>query len=139
MALIHAEIEVINGTDLALARLGKLADVQVRRMKVKALVDSGAYMLAINEDIQAQLGLLQVEERLAELAEGTFSKLPVVGPVEVRFDTRRCNVDAIVLPRNSEPLLGAIPMEDMDLVINPKTQQVMVDPTMPYISKKPIK
>ena len=52
---------------------------------------------------------------------------------------RRTFVTAMVLPNGAEPLLGAIPMEDMDLVIEPKLQQVIINPAMPYISKKPMK
>ena len=108
-------------------------------MTVTALVDTGAMMLAINESICQQLGLLKVDARLAELADGSVKTYDVVGPVEVRIPHRRCSVDAMVLPGDSEVLLGAIPMEDMDLVIEPKSQTVQVNPSMPYISKKPMK
>ena len=139
MGLIRTELELINGGDLELSRRGMLTTEQVRRMNVTALADSGAAMLAINESIRRQLGLFKVEERLAELADGGFATYDVVGPVEVRIPHRRCSVDAIVLPGESEVLLGAIPMEDMDLVIEPKSETVRVNPTMPYISKKSMK
>ena len=139
MGLIRTELELMNGDDLALIRRGKLLPDEIRKMKVTALVDSGAMMLAINENIRQQLGLEKVEERLAELADGSVRSYDVVGPVEIRIPHRRCSVDAIVLPGESEVLLGAIPMEDMDLVINPKSQTVQVNPSMPYISKKPMK
>ena len=135
MGLIHTEIELFNGDDLAFVRRSQMELVDVRR----ALVDRGAHMLAINESIRDQLGLLKVDERLAELADGRTALYDVVGPVEIRIPHRRCSVDAIVLPGDADVLLGAIPMEDMDLVINPKKQTVEVDPTMPYISKKPMK
>jgi clan AA aspartic protease len=139
MGLIRTELELLNGVDLGLARRGMLPEDQVRKIKVPALVDSGAAMLAINENIRAQLGLEKIEERLAELADGTLATYDVVGPIEVRIPHRRCNVDAMVLPGNAEVLLGALPMEDMDLVIEPKSQQLQVNPAMPYISKKPVK
>ncbi len=139
MGIIRTEIELINGGDLELVRRGKLKPGEVRQMKVQALVDCGASMLAINENIRRQLDLLKVDERLAELADGKMETYDVVGPIEVRFPHRRCSVDAMVLPGDSEVLLGALPMEDMDLVIEPKTETVMVNPTMPYISKKSLK
>ncbi len=139
MGLIHTEIELLNGDDLAFVRRNQMELADVRRMKVTALVDSGALMLAINESIRDQLGLLKVDERLAELADGRTAMYDVVGPVEIRIPHRRCSVDAMVLPGDVEVLLGAIPREDMDLVINPKKRSVEVDPTMPYISKKPMK
>jgi len=139
MGLIHTELELQNGIDLGLARRGVLPHDQVRTIKVQALVDCGAAMLAINENIRRQLGLEKVEERLAELADGSLATYDVVGPIEVRIPNRRCSVDAMVLPGDAEVLLGALPMEDMDLVIEPKSQRVQINPTMPYISKKPIK
>ncbi len=139
MRLIRTQLELVNGGDLELARRGKLPVQDVRKMNVTALVDSGAMMLAINESICQQLGLFKVDERLAELADGSVRPYDVVGPIEVRIPHRRCNVDAMVLPGDSEVLLGAIPMEDMDLVIEPKSQTVQVNPAMPYISKKPLK
>jgi clan AA aspartic protease len=139
MGLSYAELELANYDDVVAAKDGRIKPDQVRRMKVKCLADSGALMLAINEEIAAQLGLPQVEERLAEMADGSIQKFPVVGPIEVRFGNRRTFTTAMVLPKNSEPLLGTIPMEDMDLLIDPKTQQVIINPAMPYISKKPMK
>ena len=139
MGLIQTELELVNGDDLALVRRGKMTSDEVRSMKVTALVDSGAAMLAINESIRVQLGLMKVEERLAELADGSVQKFDVVGPIEVRIPHRRCSVDAMVLPGDSEVLLGAIPMEDMDLIIEPKAQTIRIRPDMPFISKKPLK
>src|SRR5712691_10031671 len=139
MGLIRTQLELLNGDDLALTRRGKLPVEEIRKMKVAALVDCGAMMLAINENICQQLGLMKVEERVAELADGSIRTYDVVGPIEVRIPHRRCSVDAMVLPGDAEVLLGAIPMEDMDLVIEPKSQIVQVNPSMPYISKKPMK
>ncbi len=139
MGLIHTELELVNGLDLGLSRCGKLTSNEIRSMKVSALVDSGAMMLAINENIRVQLGLMKVDERLAELADGSVQKFDVVGPIEIRIPHRRCSVDAMVLPGDSEVLLGVIPMEDMDLIIDPKSQTIGIHPDMPYISKKSLK
>lgn len=139
MGLSYAEIEMINYDDQVLHRVGSLPFERVRRMKIQCLADTGALMMAINESINTQLGLSQVEERVAELADGRQQKFPVVGPVELRFGNRKTITYAMVLPKDSEPLLGTIPMEDMDLVIEPKTGRVIINPSMPYISKKPMK
>ena len=57
--------------------------------------------------------------------------LDMAGPIEVRFGNRRCNIDAVVLPGDSEPLLGAIPMEAMDIMIHPRRQELIVNPEHP--------
>jgi clan AA aspartic protease len=88
-------------------------------------------MLAINENIQEQLQLPIVEKRKVQLANGHIGEYDVVTSVEVRFKNRRTLCNAIVLPGNSEPLLGAIPLEDMDVVIHPARQELMVHPNHP--------
>jgi clan AA aspartic protease len=139
MGLIHAEIELISSDDKALARKGYLSNNQIKKIKVNALVDSGAYMLSINEEIKMQLDLVVVDEQEAELADGTLRRVEIVGPVEVRFENRRTSVDAVVLPHNTEVLLGAIPMEDMDVLIDPRQQRLIVNPAHPYLVKKSLK
>ncbi len=132
MGYVHADILLINGEDLLAFKRKKLPEEEVKKVKVQMLVDSGAAMLAINEEICAQLGLEPLEKRPATLADGSVVMLDVVGPVEIRFSNRRTNVDAIVLPGNAQPLLGVIPMEDMDVLIDPKEQKLIVNPEHPY-------
>lgn len=123
MGLIRTELELTNADDLALLRRGHIKDNMVKKMKANFLVDGGAYMLAINENIRVQLDLPLVDKRLAEMADGTMLELDVVGPIEVRFQNRRGSFDAMVLPGNSECLLGAIPMQDLDLVLLKKKRR----------------
>ena len=139
MGLIYADIELINSDDLALLRRGYIGEDQVKKIIVKALVDSGAYMLAINENLRYQLGLPQLDQQIAELADGSKIKLDIVGPVDLRFENRATTCRAMVLPGDSEILLGSIPMEDMDLLIDPKRQRLIVNPETPYLAKKPLK
>ncbi len=139
MGLINAKITISNSLDEGLAKRGDLAPEKVRFIETDALVDSGAYMLCINENIREQLGLQKVDEMLAELANGKLETVDVVGPVEVKFENRSTSCRAAVLPGESEALLGSIPMEDMDVVILPKEQKLVVNPETPYIAKKKIK
>jgi clan AA aspartic protease len=108
-------------------------------MKVAVLVDSGSYMLVINDHIKEQLDLPVLEEQTARLADESEIRVEVVGPVEIRFENRRATVDAMVFPGNAEPLLGVIPMEDMDVVIDSKQQRLIVNPENPYIARKSVK
>ena len=135
MGLVHADIELINGDDWSDLRRKRIPESEVRRMTVNMNVDSGALMMAINENIQRQLGLEIVEVRRAQLADGTFIELPVTSPIEVRFANRRCTTQAVVLPGSTQPLLGAIPMEDMDVLIHPAKQELVVHPDHPYLAQ----
>ncbi len=139
MGLVYADIELISGDDDTLSRRGFISEDEVKKISISALVDSGAYMLAINETIRTQLDLQTVDTQTAELADGSQISLDIVAPIIVKFANRATTCRAMVLPGNSEVLLGAIPIEDMDVVINPKEQKLTVNPAHPYIAHKPLK
>ena len=132
MGLVYAEIELINGENLVLARRNIIGEDEVKRMLVKVLVDTGSYMLAINENIQEQLKLPVVEQRKAQLANGTIVECDVVAPIEIKFRNRRSSCSAMVLP-------GTIPFEDMDVLINPLRQELIVNPEHPYFVQMKMK
>ena len=139
MGLIYAEIELINGEDIALARRGYIGKDEVKRIRVTALVNTGSYMLAINKNIQEQLQLPVVEKRKAQLATGQIVECDVVAPVELRFKNRQTTCRAMVLPGDSEVLLGSIPLEDMDVLIHPLRQELIVNPDHPYFAQMKMK
>ena len=139
MGLIYAEIELINGEDIALARRHIIGEEEVKSMRVTALVDTGSYMLAINENIQEQLQLPVVETRNAQLATGEIVQCDVVAPVELMFKNRATTCRAMVLPGDAEVLLGSIPLEDMDVLIHPLRQELIVNPDHPYFAQMKMK
>ncbi len=139
MGLIYADLELVSAEDVALARKGYITKEQIKKENVTALVDSGAYMMCINEHIQNQLDLPVVDTMEADLADGTLQTMNVVGPLIINFKNRTTSCNAVVLPGESEVLLGAIPMEDMDVVLVPKLQTIDVNPKSKYMAKKKIK
>ena len=139
MGLIYAEIELSNGGDVYLQRIKQLDEKDVRKVRVNSLVDSGAYMLVIDDNIRFQLELPFIEKQIATLAADSTAEVEIVGPVEIRFENRRTTVDAMVFPGNSEILLGVIPREDMDVLIDPKQQKLVVNPKHPYKATKHVK
>ncbi len=139
MGLIYADIELINGDDLAMVRRYKIGEDEIKRMTVSMLVDTGSVYMCINENIQEQLQLNIVEKRKGQLADGRIVEYDVVGPIEVKFKNRRCVVDAMVLPGDNEPLLGAIPLEDMDVLIHPYRQELIINPDHPYFAQMKLK
>ena len=134
MGLTYAEIILANGTDVDLAQTGRMEKDAVRKVEVSALVDSGAYLLTIDEAIKTELGLSVKELRKVELADGSRSECEIVGPVDLYFKNRSTTCRALVLPGATEVLLGAIPMEDLDVLLDPKSQQLIVHPDRPYIA-----
>ena len=139
MGLVYADITLINGEDVVLAKRHIIGEEEIKQMTVSMLADSGAYMLAINENIQEQLQLPVIEKRKAQMANGTIEEYDVVGPIQVKFKNRRCVVDAMVLRGDNEPLLGAIPIEDMDILIHPLRQELIVNPEHPYFAQMKMK
>lgn len=110
---------------------------ELRPLRVKALADTGALMLCIPEHVALQLGLETESEREVTVADGRRRKVPYVGPIRVAFDGRSCFVGALVL--GDEVLLGAVPMEDLDLVISPGRRTVTVNPESPNIPHARVK
>lgn len=139
MRLIYAEIELINGEDLILARRNYIGEDEIKSMRVNMLVDTGSIYMCINENIQEQLQLPVIEQRKGQLANGHIVEYDVVGPIEVKFKNRRCTVNAMVLPGDNEPLLGAIPLEDMDVIVHPYRQELIVNPDHPYFAQMKLK
>ena len=139
MGLIYADIELINGDDLVLARKHIIGKEEIKRMYVNMLVDTGSVYMCINETVKEQLQLSVLEKRKAQLADGTVVEFDIVGPIEVRFKNRRCMVDAMVIPGDNELLLGDIPLEDMDVLIDPVRRELIVNPEHPYMAQMKLK
>ncbi|MEP6513299.1 MAG: hypothetical protein ABJA79_05490 [Parafilimonas sp.] len=109
------------------------AKPEVKPMEVRCLVDSEATYLCIPEHVANQLQLQSLQSREVILVDGSLKLIPYVGAIKVEFENRLCFVGAMVL--GDQTLLGAIPMEDMDLVINPKSLQLTVNPESPNIAR----
>lgn len=92
------------------------------------LVDTGALMLCLNETIQEILQLPVLGTKKSTTATGQRIELPMVGPVLVTVGDRFTHCDALILPGDAEPLLGAIPLEGMDLVVHPARQELTGNP-----------
>ncbi len=139
MGLIYTKITLVNSFDDTAFKKGMIKEEDIRQMPVTALVDTGAYMLTIPESIKIQLDLEIQNMADVELADGTQSKCEVVGPIDVRFKNRRTTCSAIVLPGATDVLLGAIPLEGMDVIIDPQKQELALPPDRPYVARTIVK
>lgn len=126
MGFVFAELTLSN------PRREDLAPVTVR-----ALADTGALTLCIPEHIAVQLALEAETTREVSVADGRSAEVPYVGPITVASGNRICYVGALVL--GDEVLLGSVPMEDMDLVVNPGRREVTVDPASPNLPHARVK
>jgi len=126
MGLIYAQIELSNPKD------GSLKPIAVR-----ALVDTGAMTICIPEHVAVQLRLQEIEKREVTTADEKSHVVPYVGPLQIRFANRTCFTGALVI--GDSVLMGAVPMEDMDLVVSPAGQTVTVNPKSPNIPSAVVK
>ena len=131
MGLVYADLVLINAVDLALASKHIIGEEEIKRMHLNMLADSGAFMMAINQNIQEILQLPFVEKRKAVMADGSVVEYDTVGPIMVKFKNRTATCNAFVLNEDAEPLLGSIPMEEMDVLIHPHRQELVVNPEHP--------
>lgn len=121
MGLVYAEIELANPSDEGLEPI-----------EVRALVDTGALWLIIPQHVANQLRIATLEDREVSLADGSTRLVPYAGPIRVRFRNRTGFVGALVM--GNEVLLGAIPVEDMDLIVHPLQQVLIPNPENPNIA-----
>jgi len=126
MSIVHTEITLKNEGDIVLVKRGYIKEDEVRQMTVQAIVDTGAWTIVINEEVREKLGLLDNGYGEATLADGKKEEYPLAGPLEIRWKNRHFTCDALVLPDAPDILLGAIPLEGMDLTINPQRELVGV-------------
>ena len=126
MGLVSAEITLENPREPTL-----------QPVKVQALVDSGAVHLCIPDHVRIQLKLDEIDKKEITLADGGKKLVPYVGPIQIRFKNRVGFAGALVM--GDQVLLGAIPMEDMDLVILPKERTLDVNPVSPNIGTSIVK
>lgn len=126
MGIVNATIQISNPRD-----------PDVKALEAVALVDTGAVTLCIPEHVSVQLKLTAIEQREVTTADGKPHLVPYVGPVQVEFENRTCFTGALVL--GDTILMGAVPLEDMDLVIHPREQKLMVNPLSPNIPSAIVK
>ena len=108
-----------------------------RSLTVSALVDTGAIFLVIPEHVRLQLDLEVHDKVEVTLADGRRSLTPQCGPIRIDFENRHCHTDALVM--GDEVLLGAIPMEAMDLVVIPRELRLSVNPNSPNYASAIVK
>lgn len=125
------------GTVYARVELRNLLRDDLQPVEIDALVDLGAINLCIPDIVRRELGLEIARTRVAELADGSHVEVGVVEPVTVTFGNRVTTTTAMVL--GNEVLLGAIPMQDMDVLIDPRNERLILPPDRPNFALSKVK
>ena len=125
MGTVHADIILKNLYDSEKAREGIIKKEEIRIASITAVVDTGSLNLVITEELRQKLGLAVKDEKIAHIANGQRVSCKVTDAVEVHWKNRSTIVPALVIPGAEKILLGAIPLEGMDLMVNPVSQELV--------------
>ena len=131
MGEIVVEIELRNGVDHTMAGDGVLAESEVRRAQVSAIVDTGALMLALPEDVVDRLGVRAVSSGTFTYADGRRGELPIAGPLTVHIGDRWTFARCVVTPPDTDALIGQLVMEELDLVADCRNRTLGPRPESP--------
>ena len=124
MGTVYAEIILKNVGDIVKVKEALPGGQNIREASVNAVVDTGAVTLVISEGVREKLGLEVLEIKEATLANNDKVICKVVEPVEIHWKKRSSVCRPWVIPGTEEILLGAIPLEDMDLMVDPRKQEL---------------
>lgn len=139
MGEVKVEVDLENAVDRELVLRGQLAETDVRKLTTRLLVDSGAVRLVLPQDEVEALGLREIGKIVVRYADERKEERPVAGIVTVKVGNRVTDVDCVVGPPNSEPLLGQEILEVLDLLVDCPNQQLIPRPESPLLPELKMK
>ena len=132
MREVRANVVLENQWDRILAEAGHLDASRIRRAEVDALVDTGAVMTLLPQDVVEALGLPLDGMITVTLANEEKIELPRGRLLSLTHGDRQMDTDCLVAPPQCEPLLGQLVLERLDLIVDPVKQQVLPRPESPF-------
>jgi predicted aspartyl protease len=124
VGIVRAEITLKNAGDVTNVRRGFIKEPEIRQTVVEAVVDTGATTLVINEQLRQQLGLGIVGAKMTTLANNAKQRVQIAEAVDVHWKNRSMTCRPWVV-NTGRILLGLIPLENMDLIVDPKAQELV--------------
>jgi predicted aspartyl protease len=125
MSCFKEEITLINAGDVSAAQNGYIPSTKVRSVTLRAVPDTGAWVLVINEETRARLGLAIKGSVEATLADGSRSVYKQTEAVTIQWKDRATTQQALLVPNANDILLGALPLEAMDLMVDPVNERLV--------------
>ena len=129
------KIKLTNSYDEDRVQTGDWQPEQVRSIEIEALVDTGATMLILPADVVNRLGLKEQGRRKVRYANGSEEEIPWVGGVRLTVLGREMVASALVVPAGTIALIGQIPLEELDLIVDAKSRALKVNPASPDIPR----
>lgn len=139
MGEVVTTVVLENLRDRENAEAGLIARGDVRNLILPIVVDTGASQLVLPEEMVSELGLRRVGQTIIEYADGRREERPLAGYVIVRVLNREAGVHCIVGPAGTEPLLGQVPLETLDLLVDCGRLQLVPRPESPFMPSYKVK
>ena len=125
MGETYTEITLKNAIDVGEVKRKLMKKADVRQLTLRIMADTGSSDLVINEKMRKKLGLRLESTEVITLADNHKVTCHYTEPVAVHWKDRLTYCKAAVMPGGAEPLLGFIPMEGLDVIVNPKLEEVV--------------
>lgn len=123
MSTFKEKISLANAGDKVRVECGVLKEI--RELSIDAMPDTGAWTLVISEEIRQRLGLCVEGSIASTLADGTTANYQMTEAVKIQWKDRSTTQQALVVPEAADILLGALPLEAMDLMVDPVHERLI--------------
>jgi clan AA aspartic protease len=131
MGEIKVQIELENGADRYWFLQKRIKEKEIRQYQMDAIVDTGAVMLALPQEVVEELGLEAARTVVVTYADERKDERPVAGPVIIKIGKRFMNTDCIVGPPLNEALIGQVILGELDLIPDCQNQTLSPRPESP--------
>jgi Retroviral aspartyl protease. len=125
MGPVNTQITLKNIRDIYKAEEGIIKEPEIRKATINVMVDTGATMLVINEQLFKQLGLGVTGERKISFANDATEICKLTEAMEINWEDRSITMQALVVKNAPEFLLGVLPLEGMDLMVDTVNQRLV--------------
>jgi len=129
MGRVTTEATIESLKDLWAVERGLLSDDQVRRVTVSdALVDTGATLLSMPTRLIRQLGLSSRAEKQVLSSNGMITQVAMYDAVRLTVQGRDCTMDVLEVSDGVPVLIGQLPLEHLDLVVDLRNRTLIGNP-----------
>lgn len=125
MGRVTVSVKMTNAIDVGIAERKLISKSEIRSLEVEGIVDTGAAMLSLPEDLVEQLGLRIMGHRRVRYANGKPDRIPFAGVLLLEIQGRETSADCLVQKKGSPVLIGQIPLEAMDWAVHPAGQRLI--------------
>jgi predicted aspartyl protease len=133
MGMIKKKVKITNYADIVRSKDGAIPAGKIRSVQVEAIIDSGARMLCLPADLVETLGLEKIDKKTVRYANGEKDIKEIGSTVTLELMDRKTSCHVLIEKTGAPILVGQIPLEDLDLLIDMAKEDLVVNPESPYM------